>query len=155
MPMVRTPHTPEGGRGLQDEPPRIDELVAALCTRMGERDSPLTHDPDARAAADATIAAVREGAGEEHLRELFARLDAALRAAGLAHGLGAGEVRAGDPAGQYQRLPGVVGYAVHKTLRCPAPTRCVRQQRSTWETRSHPPVCAVHGLALVEERRRT
>jgi hypothetical protein len=135
---------------LQD----FGELVAALCTRMGEHGGSLVDDPDARAAADATVAAVREGAGEERLRELFARLDEALRAAGLAHGLGAGEFRGIDPAGHYQRLPGVVGYAVHKVLRCPAPTRCARQQRSTWETRAHPPICAVHDLALVEERRR-
>ncbi|MGI5240777.1 hypothetical protein [Dactylosporangium sp. CA-139066] len=137
---------------MDDEPPGVEQLVGALCLRLGERGGPLAEDSASRAAAEAVVAAVRDGAAEPALRELFARLEAALHKAGLPHGLGAGGFR--GEAGGYQRLPGGPGHAIHRVLRCPAPNRCARTERATWATRDDPPVCAVHGAALEPERRR-
>jgi len=132
----------------------VPDLVAALCARLPERDGPLVADPDARAAADAIVGALRQGADDDALVALFAELDVALHRAGLAHGLGTGEYRADPPGGGYRPLLGTQARAVHTVLRCPAERRCGRLERSTWATRAHPPVCAVHGTALQEERLR-
>ncbi|MCW2914231.1 MAG: hypothetical protein JWN52_2299 [Actinomycetia bacterium] len=139
---------------MDERQPTVPGLIAALCVRLAERDGPLTEDREARATADAIVAALRDGADDPVLAPLFAELDAALQAAGLAYGLGAGQFRTDAPGGRYQRLPGVQARAVHKVLRCPAERRCARLERATWATRANPPVCSVYGLALEEERLR-
>ena len=97
---------------MDEEQPTIGALVAALCARLGEGDGPLVDDEDIRSLAAAAVAAVRDGTAEPALRALFEQLEAAMRRAGLAHGLGASGHRA-DPPVRYQGLPGLQLSLIH------------------------------------------
>ncbi|MDT7783545.1 MAG: hypothetical protein QOF58_1964 [Pseudonocardiales bacterium] len=125
----------------------IGPLLAALCVRLAEENSPLAREP-LHAKVLAIIAAVRRG--DDDLGALFDELDTAMRQAGFPRGLEPVKVRA-EP-GKYGRLPGLDVHAVHARLLCPGD--CPRVERSTPRTRLEPPLCQVHDRRMRVERRR-
>lgn len=139
---------PDEPRAEQD----IDRLIAALCLRLAEDGGPLTLHPAAQRQARDIVAAVRAGVDDDRLTKLFTDLDAVLRQAGFARGLTRAQVRAVPD--RYGPLPGLDLHAVHTVLRCPGPRRCLRVERTTYETRLDPPVCRVHDEPMQVERLR-
>lgn len=127
----------------------IPRLVAALCARLEAGEPALSRGAAGAAAADVLVA-LRSEADEETLAALLSALDAALRAEGLPHGLGAGEYRASET--QYGPFRGLQARGVHAVMRCPAAMRCDRVVRATWAVRATPPICAVYDLPLHEDR---
>lgn len=128
------------------------ELIAALCVGLGEEEGPLSPAGGARLAAEAVVAAVREGAGDEVLTARFADLDRVLADVGVAGGLDAGAFRS-DTAG-FRRLPGVTARAVHTVFRCPGEPRCARLEPAGRAAQQNPPTCAVHEALLEQEQHR-
>lgn len=125
----------------------IGPLLAALCVRLAEADSPLNRDPELHAKVRDIIGAVRKGGDD--LDRLFEELDAAMRRAGFPRGLEPARVRV---TGSYRPLSALDVHAVHTVLRCPGD--CPRIERSTPQTRLEPPNCQVHDRRMRVERRR-
>lgn len=128
------------------------ELMAALCVALDEEEGPLSPAGGARQSAEAVVAAVREGAGDEVLTARFADLDQTLADAGVAGGLDAGAFRS-DAAG-FRRLPGVAARAIHTVFRCPGEPRCARLEPAGRAARQNPPTCAVHRALMEQEQHR-
>jgi hypothetical protein len=130
---------------------RLPALIAALCAGLADDDGPLAAEGPVREAALAAVESARASAGDLPAR--LAAVESALRAAGLPHGLRAGDYRAADPGPSYSPLRGLQSRGVHSVLRCPAdpPLRCARLERATWAMRAARPQCAVFDLPFAEE----
>ncbi|MGX9884496.1 hypothetical protein [Streptomyces sp. NPDC002276] len=133
------------------------EELARMCVLLEAAGPPLSEGA-ARAKAEETVAAVRDGADAEQVVRLLGELDHALRMAGYAAGLGRYRTASPPPASgtghTYQPLGGPDEHPFEEVLACPGENRCMRAELPEWGARITDPVCTVHERPLVRVRTR-